>query len=76
MTRYRRKIVQQVASEKNRIQKVLEDANIKLSSVVSNMSGATAMKIIKAIIEGEKDIYVLLKFRHGRMQASKEELAA
>src|SRR5699024_880338 len=76
LTRYKRKLVQQVASEKNRIQKVLEDANIKLSSVVSNMSGATATKIIDAMISGEEDIAFLLKFRHGRMQASKEELAA
>lgn len=76
LTRYKRKIVQQVASEKNRIQKILEDANIKLSSVVSSMSGATATKIIDAMIEGEEDMEVLLKFRHGRMQASQEDLAA
>src|SRR5690625_491728 len=71
LTRYKRKVVQQVSSEKNRIQKILEDANIKLSSVVSNMSGATATKIINAMIDGEEDIEVLLKFRHGKMQASK-----
>lgn len=76
LTRYKRKIVQQIASEKNRIQKVLEDANIKLSSVVSDMSGATASKIIDAMISGEEDIDELLKFRHGRMKASAEELAA
>lgn len=76
LTRYKRKIIQQVASEKNRIQKILEDANIKLSSVVSNMSGATATKIINTMIEGEEDIEVLLRFRHGKMRASKEELAA
>ena len=51
LTRYRRKIVGQIASEKNRLQKILEDANIKLSSVVSNMSGATVTKIINAMIE-------------------------
>lgn len=76
LTRYKRKIVQQVSSEKNRIQKILEDANIKLSSVVSNMSGATATKIVNAMIAGEEDIDKLIKFRHGKMQASKEELAA
>jgi len=56
LTRYRRKIVGQVAAEKNRIQKILEDANIKLSSVVSNMSGATATKIINAMIDGEENM--------------------
>ena len=76
LTRYRRKIVGQVASEKNRIQKILEDANIKLSSVVSNMSGATATKIIKAMIDGEENIEELLKLRHGKMQSSEEDFAA
>jgi len=74
LTRYRRKIVGQIASEKNRIQKVLEDANIKLSSVVSNMSGATATKIIDAMIWGEEDIEKLSRLRHGKMQTSKEHL--
>ena len=76
LTRYRKKITGQIASEKNRIQKILEDANIKLSSVVSNMSGATATKIIKAMIDGEEDIEKLVKYRHGKMRATKEELAS
>ena len=76
LSRYRRKIVGQIAAEKNRLQKILEDANIKLSSVVSNMSGATATKIINAMIDGEEDIEELLKFRHGKMQSSKEDLAS
>ncbi len=76
LTRYRRKIVGQVASEKNRLQKILEDANIKLSSVVSDMSGATATKIINAMLAGEDDIKELVKFRHGKIQSSIEDLAS
>ena len=76
LTRYRRKVVGQVASEKNRLQKILEDANIKLSSVVSNMSGATASKIIDAMISGEEDVEKLVRFRHGKMQVSREDLKA
>ncbi len=76
LTRYRRKIVGQIASEKNRIQKILEDANIKLSSVVSDMSGATATKIIDAMINGEEDVEKLSWLRHGKMQAGKEDLKA
>lgn len=76
LTRYRRKMVGSIASEKNRLQKIMEDANIKLSSVVSNMSGAVATKIIEAMLKGEEDINVLVKFHHGKMRASKEELAA
>jgi len=76
LTRYKRKIIQQIASEKNRIQKILEDANIKLSSVVSDMSGATAVKIIDAMIEGEENIDNLVNMRHGKMLVSEKDLAA
>lgn len=76
LTRYKRKVIEQISAEKNRIHKLLEDANIKLSSVVSNLSGATSTKIIDAMIEGEEDIDKLLKFRHGKMQSTVEDLAA
>ena len=76
LTRYRKKVVESVSAEKNRLHKILEDANIKLSSVVSNMSGAVATKLIKAMLEGEEDIEELVKFHHGTMKASKEELAS
>lgn len=74
LTRYRRKVIQQEASEKNRIQKILEDANIKLSSVVSDMSGVTATKIISMMIDGEDNLEELVKLRHGKMKATEEEL--
>ena len=75
LTRYKRKLVEQISSEKNRIQKVFEDANIKLSSVLSDMSGAVATKIIDELISGEEDIDKLVSYRHGKMKSSKEELA-
>lgn len=75
LSRYRRKVVGSISSEKNRLQKVLEDANIKLSSVISNMSGSVATKIINAMLEGQEDVSELVKFRHGRMKASEEELS-
>jgi len=74
LTRYKRKVIEQISSEKNRIQKILEDANIKISSVLSNTSGATATKIINAMIDGERDIDKLLKFRHGKIQSSVEDM--
>jgi transposase len=76
LARYKRKVIEQISSEKNRIHKLLEDANIKLSSVVSNLSGATATKIIDAMIAGEEDVKELVKLRHGKMQCTIEELAA
>lgn len=76
LTRYKRKVIEQISSEKNRIHKLLEDANIKLSSVVSDLSGATATKIIDAMIDGQDDVSELVKLRHGKMQSSVEELAS
>jgi len=74
MVRYKRKIVDQAASEKNRIIKILEDANIKLSSVLTNVDGATGTKIINDLIAGNTDVNSLLKHYHGKMKASKEEV--
>ncbi len=76
LTRYRRKIVSQLASEKNRLQKILEDANIKLSCVVSDISGVAATKMINDIISGQENVNELIKHRSGKMKASNEELAS
>jgi len=73
LVRYKKKVVAQAASEKNRIIKILEDANIKLSSVLSNVDGAVGTKIINSLIEGQTDVEVLLKFYHGKMKVSKAE---
>ena len=51
LVRYRKKVVGQIASEKNRIIKILEDANIKLSSVLSNVDGAVGTKVINDLID-------------------------
>lgn len=74
LTRYRGKVVNSISSEKNRVHKILEDANIKLSCVLSNLSGSVATKIIQALLDGQEDVSELVKFHHGRMKASKEEL--
>lgn len=74
LVRYKRKVTDQAASEKNRIIKILEDANIKLSSVLTNVDGATGTKIINDLIAGTTDMDELLKHYHGKMKASKEEV--
>jgi transposase len=69
--RYKKKLIGTVASEKNRIIRVLEDANIKLSSVVSDTSGVTASYLIKGLIEGRKDLEKLIaECYHRKLQAS------
>jgi len=73
LTRYQLKLTQQVASEKNRIIRELEDANIKLSSVLQNVSGVTGTKIINAIIEGETNPNDLIRFYHGKIKVGRGE---
>jgi transposase len=55
LNRTRRKHIESITSEKNRLQKVLEDANIKLGSVVSKIDGKSSMRMIHALLE--KDVF-------------------
>ncbi len=64
-----------MAAEKNRVQKILEDANIKLSSVVSDTSGAVATKLIDGLIAGRKDLEKLIEETyHKKLKAGKTDL--
>lgn len=55
LTRHRSKLVDQRASVVNRVHKVLEDANIKLGAVATDIMGKSGKDMIRALIEGEKD---------------------
>lgn len=73
--RYRKKLIGVVASEKNRIIRVLEDANIKLSSVMSDTSGVTASYLINGLIEGRRDLERLIsECYHRKLQASPKDI--
>lgn len=74
LTRYRRKIIQQASAEKNRIHKILQDANIKLTTDLSDIFGDTGRKLIEKIIEG-KEITdeELFEITSGRGKASLRE---
>ncbi|OAB29627.1 Transposase [Flavobacterium fryxellicola] len=74
LVRYKKKKTQFIASETNRIIKVLEDCNIKLSSVVSDVKGVSATRIINAIIDGVEDVAQLVSHAHGKIKASKEDI--
>ena len=74
LTRYRRKIMGHLASEKNRVQKVLEDANLKLSSVATDVFGVSGMAILKALSEGETNGEELAKLAMGRLKEKIPEL--
>ena len=74
LVRYKTKLTNQISSEKNRIIKILEDANIKLSSVLSDVFGVTGQKILKDIIAGDYQPEKLLYHVHGKVQKSREEI--
>src|SRR5690625_1568227 len=76
LTRYRKKLVNNRTAEQNRIHKILQDANIKLTSVLSDIFGKTGRKILEAIIDGEKiDEEGLRKMVHKRVKASLTDIA-
>jgi transposase len=75
LVRYRRSIIEERARQHNRIQKVLEGANIKLGSVVSDVMGVSARDMLNAIAEGEDDPEKLANFARRTMKKKKEELA-
>jgi len=76
VTRYRRKLVQERASQVNRIQKVLEDANIKLASVASNVTGVSARQMLAALLEGTQTPAQMAELAQTRLRAKRAELTA
>ncbi|HEY6914104.1 MAG TPA: IS110 family transposase [Paludibacter sp.] len=75
LTRYKTKLVNQISAERNRFQKILEDANIKLSSVLNDVFGATGTKIIHHILIHENyRPEELLQYVHGKVKADREDI--
>jgi transposase len=75
LTRYRTHLVEERARLTNRLQTVLEDANVKLASVVTDIRGVSARAILAALIAGETDPVVLAELARGRMRSKREVLA-
>lgn len=74
LTRYRTKLVQTRSSEINRVQKVLETANIKLGSVASNVLGVSGREMIEQIIAGQDDPSALAQLARGRLREKIDHL--
>jgi transposase len=75
LTRQRSNLVRERANVVNRLQKVLEAANLKLASVVSDIMGASARGMLEAMIAGETDSEKLANLARGRMRTKRAELA-
>src|SRR6266404_358890 len=74
LLRTRKQLVRERTSHVQRLQKTLEDANIKLDSVISDVMGLSGRTMIEALIAGETDPNTLAALAHRRIRAPAEEL--
>src|SRR5450755_348768 len=67
-TRYRRHLTQARTAEKQRVEKLLEDGHLKLSSVISDIHGLSGRVMLEAIVAGQRDARVLAQLARGSMR--------
>jgi transposase len=68
LTRYRTKLGDERKSEINRVQKVLEDANIKLASVASDVMGVSGRAMLAELVQGQTDAATMAELARGRLR--------
>lgn len=74
LTRYRKAQIDERSRETQRLDKVLQDAGVKLSSVASDIQGKSARAMLEALVEGERDPEVLAQMALGRMRKKVPQL--
>jgi transposase len=74
LTRYRRTLIEERTREMQRIEKLLEDAQIKLSSVISQTLGVSGRAMLEALIAGNRDPKALAQMAKGRMRVKMPDL--
>ena len=75
LTRYRTKLLGNGAAERNRIQKILEDANIKLGSVLSDVFGASGQRLLEALLAGQPlDLAEVVRLTHWRLTPKVDQI--
>jgi transposase len=75
LTRYRMSLSEEHARLINRLQKTLEDANLKLASVASDVMGRSARDMLSALLAGEVNPAILADLARGRLRSKRELLA-
>lgn len=75
LVRYRTKVVQSRTAERNRLQALLETANIKLATVVADVFGMSGMLMVRALVEGRTDVISMADLAKGRLRPKRNELA-
>jgi transposase len=76
LLRTRKQFVRERSSHTQRLQKTLEDANIKLDSVLTNILGLSSRRILEALIAGQTAPQALAKLAHNNIKATSTELEA
>ncbi|HET8939815.1 MAG TPA: IS110 family transposase [Polyangiales bacterium] len=74
LTRTRKQLVRQRAQHVNRLHKVLEDANIKVGSLITDITGKSGRAILSALIAGEQNPQTLVQLTHARLKTPKSDL--
>ncbi len=74
LLRYRTRLIQQHSAEVNRVQAILEGANLKLASVVTDIQGVSAQAMLRALVAGETDPVSLAALAKGRLRAKIPQL--
>src|ERR1700687_1426999 len=74
LTRYRRKLVESQSAERNRLLKLLETANIKLSSVASDVFGVSGRAMLKALIAGGASAEEMADLARGQLRRKRSAL--
>src|SRR6202008_826459 len=75
LTRTRKQMVRERSQHVLRVQKVLEDANVKLASVLTDIQGQSGRDILSGILAGIEDPNRLAEMAHPRVKASREKIA-
>jgi transposase len=74
LVRYRRSLVQERTREANRLQKLLEGANIKLASVASDVLGISGRAMLQSLIAGEQDVEKIAALAKGKLRDKSDQL--
>lgn len=75
-TRYRKQVIRARGDEANRIQKLLEAANLKLASVATDILGVSGRAMLAAVVRGETDATALARLAKGRLRPKRAQLGA
>ena len=74
LTRTRKQLVREIGQHTQRVERVLEDANVKLSAVITDLLGASGRRILEALVAGEEDPERLAALGSQRLRCSPEQL--